>query len=81
MPDRLPEVEYDSHEIVRRVSTTKDYVSFKGRLWKVPKAFCGECLAIRPLTSDGGFGIFYGSHQIAAIDLREPSTVDCGERP
>ena len=36
MPDRLPAPEYDSHEIVRTVSATKAYVSFKGRLWKVP---------------------------------------------
>ena len=42
MPDRLPEVEYDSHEIVRRVSTTKAYVSFKGHFWKVPQAFLGR---------------------------------------
>ena len=45
---RLPEAEYDNHEIVRRVSTTKAYVSFKGCLWKVPQAFRGERLAIRP---------------------------------
>lgn len=49
MPESLPEVEYDEGEIVRAVSTTKAYVSFKGRLWKVPQAFCGERLAIRPL--------------------------------
>jgi putative transposase len=69
MPDQLPEVEYDSHEIVRRVSSTRDYVSFKGRLWKVPKAFCGEALAIRPMMPDGSFGIFFGSRQVATIDL------------
>ena len=69
MPDRLPRVEYDSHEIVRRVSSTKDYVSFKGRLWNVPRAFRGECLAIRPLAQDGRFGIFFGSRLIATIDL------------
>ena len=43
-----------------RVSTTKDYISFKGRLWKVPQAFRGERLAIRPLTADGHYGIFFG---------------------
>src|SRR5260221_55599 len=32
MPDRLPAPEYDSHEIVRTVSATTAYVSFKGRL-------------------------------------------------
>jgi transposase InsO family protein len=57
MPDRLPEVEYDDHEVVRAVSSTKAYVSFKGRLWKVPQAFCGERLAIRPLNTDGQYGV------------------------
>ena len=69
MPNSLPRVDYDEHEIVRSVSTTKAYVSFKGRLWKVPQAFRGEQLAIRPLDTDGRFGIFFAAHQIAAIDL------------
>jgi transposase InsO family protein len=69
MPDRLPQVEYNEHEIVRTVGRTKDYVSFKGRLWKVPKAFHGERVAIRPLNADGRYGIYFASHQIAAIDL------------
>jgi hypothetical protein len=42
MPDRLPTIEYGEHEIVRAVLTTKNYVSFKGRLWPVLKAFRGE---------------------------------------
>jgi transposase InsO family protein len=70
MPDSLPVVDYDQHEIVRAVSTTKAYVSFKGRSWKVPQAFRGERLAIRPLDTDGKFGIFFAAHQIATIDLR-----------
>ena len=69
MPERLPQVEYDDHEIVRSVSTTKAYVSFKGRLWKVPQAFRGERLAIRPLATDGRYGVFFAAHQIATIDL------------
>lgn len=76
MPERLPAVEYDEGEIVRSVSTTKAYVSFKGRLWKVPQAFRGERLAIRPLSTDGKFGIFFAAHQIAAIDLRNPKSVN-----
>jgi transposase InsO family protein len=75
MPERLPQVEYDDHEIVRSVSTTKAYVSFKGRLWKVPQAFCGERLAIRPLTIDGRYGVFFAAHQIAIIDLTNNPTV------
>jgi transposase InsO family protein len=69
MPDRLPEVEYDEHETVRAVSTTKAYVSFKGRLWKVPQAFRGERLAIRPLSTDGRYGVFFAARQIATFDL------------
>jgi putative transposase len=81
MPDRLPEVEYDEHEIVRRVSTTKHYVSFKGRLWKVPKAFRGERVAIRPRSTDGRYGIFFASRQIARIDLtRSKSVSDVSEQ-
>jgi len=76
MPDRLPTVEYDEGEIVRSVSTTKAYVSFKGRLWKVPQAFRGEQLAIRPLSIDGQLGIFFAAHQIATIDLRNRKSVN-----
>jgi transposase InsO family protein len=48
LPECLPDPEYDSHEIVRTVSATKAYVSFRGKAWKVPQAFRGERLAIRP---------------------------------
>ena len=69
MPDRLPQPHYDEHDIVRVVPTTKDYIRFKGRLWKVPQAFRGERVAIRPLTTDGEYGVFFAAHQIANIDL------------
>ena len=42
-----------TEDIVRRVSTTKAYVQFKGRLWAVGQAFRGERLAIRPRGGDG----------------------------
>ena len=69
MPDHLPTPEYDSHEIVRSVSATKAYVSFKGRLWKVPQAFCGERLAIRATSNEDQYGVFFAAHQVATIDL------------
>ena len=75
MPDRLPVVEYDDRDIVRSVSTTKSYVSFKGRLWKVPQAFNGERLAIRPLSADGKYGVFFAAHQVATIDLTGDKSV------
>jgi hypothetical protein len=75
MPARLPEVAYDEHEIVRIVSTTKDYISFKGRPWKVAGAFRGERVAIRPLAADGQYGIFFAAHRIGSIDLTSPEGV------
>jgi len=75
MPERLPTLEYGDGEIVRRVGTTKAYVSFKGRLWKVPEAFCGEQLAIRPRQADGQYSVCFGAHQVATIDLTQPKCV------
>jgi transposase InsO family protein len=71
MPGRITEPEYDTADIVRRVGTTKAYVSFNGKLWPVPQAFCGERVALRPLTLDGHYGIFFGARQIASLDLRD----------
>jgi transposase InsO family protein len=72
MPASLPEPPYAQGDILRRVGTTKGYVSFKGRLWRVGEAFCGETLAIRPHATDGCFAIFFASHKIGVIDLRDP---------
>jgi transposase InsO family protein len=75
MPARLPEVEYDAGEILRTVPTTKAYVRFKGRLWKVPQAFRGERVAIRPRGADGHYQICFGAHPIAGIDLTTNESV------
>lgn len=75
MPSRIPSIEYDSNEIIRTVPNSKDYISFKGRFWKVPQAFRGERLAIRPRGGEGKYGIFFASHNIANIDLKQPKPV------
>jgi len=72
LPARLPDVEYAADEIVRTVPRSKDYIAFKGRHWKVPEAFRGERVAIRPRGPDGRYGVFFASHQIATIDLTSP---------
>ncbi|MGM4902187.1 IS481 family transposase [Tardiphaga sp. 866_E4_N2_1] len=74
MPDKIVEVEYASNDIVRRVSVNPR-IDFKGRRWRVPKAFRGERLAIRPLDSDGHYGIFFGSRKVAEIDLTGTKSV------
>lgn len=72
MPAKLPQVEYDEGEIVRTVPKTKDYISFKGRSWKVPQAFRGERLAVRSKAKDGQFAICFGAFEIAEIDFNKP---------
>ncbi|MGB9364616.1 MAG: IS481 family transposase, partial [Xanthobacteraceae bacterium] len=34
-----------------------------------------ERVAIRPLTADGRYGVFFAAHQIATIDLTNNKTV------
>ena len=68
-PEILPEMVYAAGEVLRRVGTTKAYVSFMGRLWKVPLAFKGETVAIRPSSKDGHHKICFGATKIAEIDL------------
>lgn len=75
MPERPPEPLYDEGEITRRVPLSKDYIAFKGRLWKVPGAFRGETLAIRPLDRDGTYGVFFAANHLATIDLTKPKSV------
>lgn len=68
-PEVLPEPDYAAHDETRRVSTTKAYVSFRGRSWRVPKAFVGQIVAIRPTELDHRFDVCWGAHRIARIDL------------
>lgn len=70
-PETLPEPYYDAGTETRKVSSTNACFSFKGRLWRVPEAFCGERLAIRPLETDGQFGVFFASHLVRLIDLTQ----------
>lgn len=79
MPAKLPVIEYDEGETTRRVSTTNAYISFKGRHWKLPQAFCGERVAIRP-RSDGKYVVCFAAHQIAELDLKTKTVNDVPEQ-
>ena len=71
MPKTLPTVTYDSDETVRKINPRAS-ISYKGRLWKLPQAFRGEYVALRPRQTDGRYGVFFGARQIATIDFNEP---------
>ena len=74
MPDKLAEVEYASGEITRRVPDDRR-IGFAGKRWRVPRAFRGQRLAIRPRDRDGHYGIFFGSREVTEIDLTRPKSV------
>lgn len=68
-PERLPEVEYDEGEQVRRVQKG-GWISYRGREWRVGKAFVGERVAVRPGKEEGWVRVYYCKQQIRELDLR-----------
>ena len=69
-PEVLPPLEYEPTDLVRRVRD-KGRIMLFGRIFKVPKAFKGMPVAIRPTTTDGVWNVFFAIHEIAQLDLRQ----------
>jgi transposase InsO family protein len=72
-PRRLPPVEYGPDDHVRRVQHGGE-ISFRGRLYKVPKAFRGEAIALRPTATDGLFQLYFCQRRFGELDLRRRRT-------
>ena len=64
--------EYAPADLPRRVQQGGRF-SFMNRDLKVPKAFAGKTIAIRPTNDDGLFDVFFRTTRIKAIDLRAPT--------
>jgi transposase InsO family protein len=65
-----PQLEYGPDDAVRRVCDGGE-ISFQGRSIRICKAFKGYDVALRPTLNDGEFTIWFGTHQIAIVNLRE----------
>lgn len=74
-PEVLPAVHYDPADHVRRVQQG-GWINFRGRTWRVPKAFTGQAVALRPTDRDGRFDIVFIAHRLAQIDLTPPTSAD-----
>lgn len=70
-PTTIPPVEYPDTHLVRKVSTS-GRISLHGQLIRVPKAFQGRYVGIRPTTSDGTYTIHYRHQPINTINLTHP---------
>ena len=61
--------DYGPDDQLRRVPE-QARISFKGQRWRVPKAFKGKLVAVRPTPTDGLYDVVFRTTDIAAIDLR-----------
>ena len=61
--------EYGPDDQLRRVPDDTR-INFKARRWRVPKAFKGKIVAVRPTATDGLHQVFFRTTRIADIDLR-----------
>ena len=69
LPSRLLEVEYGTHDIVRRVQYG-GRVIFAGQVFRVGKGLVGLPVALRPhLDHDGVFDVYFCHPKVDVIDL------------
>ena len=71
-PEELPPIEYASGVHVRRVQQGGE-ISFKGRIFRVPKALRGCPVGLRPTMTEGAFDVLFCHQTIKQIDLRDPT--------
>jgi transposase InsO family protein len=67
-PALLPPIEYGPADIVRRVQQ-QGFFSYRGRSFRVSKAFTGLPIALRHTLIDGTFDVFFCHQKISQIDL------------
>jgi transposase InsO family protein len=67
-PETLPAIEYGPDDSVRKVQD-KGEISFRGKTFKIGRAFKSHRVALRPTTTDGIFDVYFCQEQIAQINL------------
>ena len=70
-PDTLPPIEYSPSDCVRKVQV-KGELYFRGRAWKIGKAFRGHHVALRPTSTDGALDVYFCHQRIASININQP---------
>jgi transposase InsO family protein len=60
--------EYAPDDILRRVQQLGRF-SYKGAIWKAPRAFYGKTIALRPTERDGVYDLIFRSTTISTVDL------------
>lgn len=68
--EQLPPLEYADTDILLAVGWRGE-ITFRSRCFDVTRALCHERVAVRQLTVEGRFGVYYGAVKLREIDLRE----------
>ena len=68
-PETLPPIFYDTHDIVRKVDESGK-IYFKGRVFRISKAFCHYPVALRPILQDDIYDVYFCQAKVAQINLR-----------
>ncbi len=68
-PENLPPIEYGPDDQKRKVQQ-RGWISFRNRPYRIPKAFRGEYVALRPNGLDGLFDVFFCNQKIFQINLK-----------
>ena len=63
---------YGPDDQLRSLPTGDGRLTFKNRKWRIPKAFGGKIVAIRPTATDGLYDVVFRATRIGAIDLSQP---------
>lgn len=67
-PERLPPIEYDSTDAVRKVRNTGQ-IRFGGHSYDVGTAFRGFHVALRPSATNGLLDVYFCTEKVTQIDL------------
>lgn len=71
-PAVLPPIEYSPGDTVRKVH--EGHLSYRGKTFKISKAFHGYPVALRPTREDGVLNVYFCQQHVAEIDLRVSSS-------
>jgi transposase InsO family protein len=71
-PEQLPPIEYSPTDQVRKVQSN-GHITFHHRDFAIGKAFYGYPVGLRPTTTDGVYDVYFVTHRIVNVNLRQPS--------
>ncbi len=63
------ELEFSPTDVLRKVQK-EGWFSFRGREWRISKAFRGERVGVRPTVEEGVWEVWFGRQCLGAIDQR-----------